>query len=173
MGRSYHPESLLLSIALTNRYRILFPKGETLIIYLDTSALLKRYVREPGSDVVKDWLTSAEFVGSSILTRPEMVSALSRAVKGGYLSFEQALELRKLFYEDWSTIAEIAISELLISRAEALAWEYKLRGYDSVHLAAALLWQEMLQASITLVTFDRQLWEAGQQTGLQVLPANI
>jgi predicted nucleic acid-binding protein len=143
-----------------------------LIIYLDTSALLKRYVREPGSDELKNWLNSAEVAGSSILTRSEMISALSRAEKGGYLSSEQALELRKLFYEDWSNIAEIAISELLIRRAEALAWEFKLCGYDSVHLAAALLWQEILQAPITLATFDRQLWEAGQRAGLQVLPNN-
>jgi predicted nucleic acid-binding protein len=141
-----------------------------LIIYLDTSALLKRYVRESGSEDVKEWLTSAEFIGSSVLTRPEMASALSRAVRSGYLSSEQAQELKNQYREDWSKIVEITVSDLLIARAETLAWEQKLRGYDSVHLAAAFLWQEMLQVPITLVTFDRQLWEAGQRTGLQVLP---
>jgi hypothetical protein len=42
-----------------------------------------------------------------------------------------------------------------------------------VHLAAALLWQEGLEESVTLATFDRQLWEAGKQSGLTVFPADL
>lgn len=62
------------------------------------------------------------------------------------------------------------MDESLVSRAEALAWEYGLRGYDAVHLAAALAWQERITMPIVLATFDRELWEAACQAGLEVWP---
>ena len=57
--------------------------------------------------------------------------------------------------------------------ADDLAWQYGLRGYDAMHLAAALLWQDGLEESVTLATFDRQLWQAGRQSGLAVFPADL
>jgi hypothetical protein len=67
----------------------------------------------------------------------------------------------------------IRVTETLVARTDSLAWQYGLRGYDAVHLAAALLWQEGLEESVTLATFDRQLWEAGKQSGLAVFPADL
>jgi len=52
-----------------------------MILYLDTSALLKRYVAEPGSKDVISLIDLADAVGSSLLTRVEMASALTKAVR--------------------------------------------------------------------------------------------
>jgi hypothetical protein len=57
-----------------------------------------------------------------------------------------------------------------VERAEALAWEYGLRGYDAVHLASALTWQESVGEQIVLATFDEQLWEAAKRAGLKAWP---
>ena len=57
-----------------------------------------------------------------------------------------------------------------MSRAEALAWDLALRGYDAVQLASALTWQEAVGAEVTLATFDRQLWEAGRNAGIRTWP---
>jgi hypothetical protein len=46
---------------------------------------------------------------------------------------------------------------MVIARADILAWEHQLRGYDAVHLAAAVLWQEAIGAPVTMATFARQL----------------
>ena len=54
-----------------------------------------------------------------------------------------------------------------------MAWDFDLRGYDAVHLAAALLWQETIGEPVTLATFDRQLWQAGGRAGLSVWPENF
>jgi hypothetical protein len=59
------------------------------------------------------------------------------------------------------------------TRADAQAWERGLRGYDALHLAAALFWQETLGEPVTLATFDRQLWQAGAAAGLEVWPADL
>ena len=64
------------------------------------------------------------------------------------------------------------MTEALVSRAEMVAWDYALRGYDAVQLASALTWQESIGADITLATFDRQLWEAAQQAGVHPWPEN-
>jgi hypothetical protein len=45
-----------------------------------------------------------------------------------------------------------------------------LRGYDAVHLAAAQIWQEKLERSVTLATFDQDLWDAAPKTGLEAWP---
>jgi len=62
---------------------------------------------------------------------------------------------------------------MLVARADSLAWEYGLRGYDAVHLASALLWQEALGEPVTLATFDKPLWEAAQQAGMGVWPEDL
>lgn len=51
--------------------------------------------------------------------------------------------------------AKVPVSEALVSRAEALAWDFALRGPDAVQLASALTWQEAVVAEITLATFGR------------------
>jgi predicted nucleic acid-binding protein len=65
------------------------------------------------------------------------------------------------------------VTEALVTRAEALAWDFALRGYDAVQLASALTWQESVGAAITLVTFDRQLWDAGRRAGVKVWPDTL
>ena len=64
----------------------------------------------------------------------------------------------------------MAVTEALVERADALAWEHGLRGYDAVQPASALAWQESVGEEIVLATFDQQLWEAAQQTGLKPWP---
>ena len=48
-----------------------------------------------------------------------------------------------------------------------------LRGYDAIHLAAARFWQSSLGQAVTLVTFDRQLWEAGAAVVLAAWPEDL
>jgi hypothetical protein len=62
------------------------------------------------------------------------------------------------------------MNEDLVTLAESLAWEHKLRGYDSVHLAAAQIWREKLEHPVTLATFDQDLWEAAPKAGLEAWP---
>jgi predicted nucleic acid-binding protein len=76
----------------------------------------------------------------------------------------------RAFASQWPDFAKVPLSEALVARAEALAWDSALRGYDAVHLASALTWQESVGVEIALATFDRQLWDAGKQVGIHVWP---
>ena len=65
------------------------------------------------------------------------------------------------------------VTEALVERAAALAWEHGLRGYDAVQLASGLTWQESVGEEVVLATFDQQLWDAAKRTGLKVWPDDI
>jgi len=138
------------------------------ILYLDASALVKRYVAERGSPEVADAIAGAEVVGTSLISRAEMAAALGKAVRTEALTHETAASVLQLFRSEWPTLVRVQATEVLVARADVLAWELGLRGYDAVHLASALSWQEGLGVPVTMATFDRRLWEAAEQRGLRL-----
>jgi predicted nucleic acid-binding protein len=144
-----------------------------MIVYFDTSALVKGYVQEAGSSEVLELLDNeGNSFGSAVVTQVEMASAIQRAIQTIGVSTIPAKAWQD-FLDDWSGFNLIEISPVLIERACQVAWEHKLRGYDSLHLAAALLWQESLGEQVTLATFDRDLWTAGRKLGMEVWPEGL
>ena len=144
-----------------------------MIIYLDTSALVKRYVVESGSKEVIALLAQADSVGSAMLTQVEMASALAKAVRMNWVEAENAEIAWQDFLSQWPSFARLSVTPGLVERAASLAWEYGLRGYDATHFAAALIWQEMLEMPITLATFDRELWVVAKKAGMEVWPETL
>ncbi|MBC8508249.1 MAG: type II toxin-antitoxin system VapC family toxin [Anaerolineales bacterium] len=143
------------------------------ITYLDTSALIKRYIEELGSEELKEWWPSMDLFGAALITRAEMAAALAKASRMRWLETEAAQQAWNIFLEDWQTIAVIEITNVLVERAGELAWSDGLRGYDAVHLAAMITWQDALGQEITLGTFDRQLWEAAHIRGMKLFPEDL
>ena len=88
----------------------------------------------------------------------------------GILTHADALKALESFRAEWPDIVRLPVAELTIHRGDSLAWELGLRGYDAVHLATTLLWQETIGEPIHLATYDQQLWQAGKAAGLLVLP---
>lgn len=144
-----------------------------MILYLDTSALVKRYVIEPGSDQVNQATANAETTGTVIITRAEVAAALARAIRIGALKQADAFANLQRFRTEWHDLARVQLTENLVARADTLAWEHGLRGYDAVHLAAALVWQEALSEPVTLATFDASLWHAAEREGLVPFPVDL
>jgi predicted nucleic acid-binding protein len=143
------------------------------ILYLDASALVKRYVSELGSDMVNDAISEADLVGTALISRAEVAAAFAKAVRTGALKRDEGSKSLHAFRKDWHDLVRVQVTEIAIARADALAWEYNLRGYDAVHLAAALLWQETMGEQVTMATFDQSLWEAVAKVGLVPSPADL
>ena len=141
-----------------------------MILYLDTSALAKKYVQEQDSNLVNSWMDDSELIGTALITRAELAATLARSIKANRLSASGAQQTLTDFRSDWHDYQRILIDETLVARADGLACEYLLRGYDAIHLACALTWQDALRAPVTLATFDGQLREAAKQAGMEVLP---
>jgi predicted nucleic acid-binding protein len=144
-----------------------------MIVYLDSSALVKRYVAEAGSEVVNQLIGEADVVGTALISRVEVAAALAKAVRVGLLQRDEAGSALQAFTAQWNDVVRLQLTETVVTRAGGLAWEHGLRGYDAVHLALALFWQETIGEAVLLATFDRQLWETGTQIGLGVWPFDL
>ena len=138
-----------------------------MILYLDTSSMLKRYIRETGSQDVTMWIDGADLVATSRATLAEAAAALSRRPRGGGLSRSACHDALSDLRRDWADYLAVDLDE---QRAAALAWRRRLRGHDAVQLAAALTVGE-LAAPETLVfsSFDTELNQAARAEGLTVL----
>jgi predicted nucleic acid-binding protein len=141
--------------------------------YLDASALVKRYIMERASRETIALTSQAEMTATSIVSRAEMAAALAKAVRIGLVTREVARNAQRSFAGDWQNLLRVPLTETLVARAETLAWEHGLRGYDAVQLASALTWQESVGEEIMLATFDQQLWEAAKQSGLKAWPDQL
>ncbi len=116
---------------------------------------------------------SAELVGTSVISRVETVAAFAKAIRIGALTSSEATAAADSFRADWPYFARVKATEILVAQADRLSWEFGLRGYDAVQLASALLWREGLGQEIEMATFDRQLWRAARETGLQTIPNDL
>jgi predicted nucleic acid-binding protein len=144
-----------------------------MILYLDTSALVKRYVAEPGAAEVSDVISRADVIGTALISRAEVAAALAKAVRTDALTWQEAWACLQVFREEWPNLMRVQVTEMVVTRADALAWEHGLRGYDAVHLAAASLWQDAMGEQVTFSTFDRRLWETARGIGLALHPADL
>ena len=141
-----------------------------MIAYLDASALVKRHVAERGSRETLEFTARADVVATSLISRAEVAAALAKAVRAKILENDEAREAQRAFAAQWPDIARVPLTEALVSRAQSLAWEYGLRGYDAVQLASAVMLQESVGTAVRLATFDQQLWDAARQAGLEPWP---
>jgi predicted nucleic acid-binding protein len=140
------------------------------IVYLDASALVKRYIEERGSDEVNALVAKATVVGTALISQVEVTAALAKGTRMGVLTPAGATRALEAFQEEWRRFDHLRVTEWVIERASVLAWEQRLRGYDAVHLASALFWQELGGERICMATYDRELWEAARHAGLEVFP---
>ena len=144
-----------------------------MILYLDASALVKRYVAELGSPEVSSAISRAEATGTALLSRAEVEAALAKAVRLQALAQEEGLASLQVFRNEWLDLVRVQVTEMVVAQAGNLAWDHGLRGYDAVHLAAAWAWQGALGERVTLATFDRHLWAAAESAGLEAYPADL
>lgn len=131
-------------------------------LYLDSSALIKRYLVEDGREEVVAAMTSAESCSACRIGFVETVRAVVRA-RG-----DAALERVR---GDWQALDIVDVDQVLVERAAELAIESGLRSLDALHLAAALSLAE--GDALTFATWDARLHRAARAHGLRTLPATL
>jgi predicted nucleic acid-binding protein len=140
------------------------------ILYLDASALVKRYIQEKASEDVNAWIDTAEMVVTGLITRVEVAAAIARAGRMKLISPDETLAALRQFRSEWESFQRLPINENTVIRGSDLAIEHNLRGYGATHLACALIWHETLGMPVTLASFDSQLIEAARNVNMASLP---
>lgn len=138
-------------------------------VFLDSSALAKRYVQETGSERVEEILSLASSLGISVISLSEVVSALYRRRREKKLSHQQYLKARQALFEDAEDASVVAVTDQVVTRAVELLERWPLRSSDSLHIASAAEW-----AADLFVSADERQCTAARSYGLQVeeLPAH-
>ena len=138
------------------------------MIYLDTSLLLKRYCREPGSDDIRTLLSNIKGIATSELAYVEFFSALSRKRRERAVGSSTYREAADQFTTEWSHLSTIRVSPVLIERARSVSEKYPLRAFDAIHLASALILFNM-SAQMMFGSTDERLLNAARIEGLPLL----
>lgn len=141
-----------------------------MILYADTSALVKKYVHEAGSEEVLARFASFETVATASLTQVEMAAALAKAARQGWADKTSLLQAWQDFLEHWPSYTRLPISAGAVERAAHLAWKHGLRAYDSLHLACAQILQEAAGETTLFACFDQRLRQAASAEGLPLWP---
>jgi predicted nucleic acid-binding protein len=141
------------------------------ILYLDTSNLVKLYVEEPGSPAVQTEVEASELVTTSIVAYAEARAALARRRREGSLTAAEHRKAKAGLEADWPRVLTAGVTESLTKRAGDLAERQRLRGFDALHLATYLtVVQEFPGEQVQFSTADLALDRAARRTARR-LPA--
>jgi len=132
-------------------------------LYVDSSALLKRYVDEPDSETAESLLRS----DPSLLTGRHTIVEVRRNL-ARLLDEADAGAARTAFAEDVRALSIIELDEITCETAAGIAEMTGVRTLDALHLAAA---QRVGGAAVPFLTFDVRQAQAARNLGLTVLGA--
>ena len=139
-----------------------------MILYLDSSALVKRYVEEEGTDKVDALWDKATDVVTSTVALAECLSAFCRRRREGLFSEVQCLKTISEFKAEYTSFVLVPITPELNRIVEEVLLRHPLRGSDAIHLASALLVDRAVDFHVTFACFDTALNRAAREEGLVV-----
>ena len=133
-------------------------------LYLDTSSLVKLYVTETGSAIVRQLVGEANVVATSVVAYTETRAALARLRREGALTALKLTSAKREFEEQWPTYLTMDATDSLCQDAGELAERYGLRGFDSIHLASfAAVARRAGTDDLRFSSFDDRLNHAAQK----------
>jgi predicted nucleic acid-binding protein len=135
--------------------------------YFDTSALLKRYVKEQGSETARVLLRRFRVLSSAVVT-VEIMSALGRRRAAGDLSEQALAAILSRLQDDRSRWRLVEVGQPVLGRAEEIVSTTSLRTLDAIHVASALVFRGGTGLQVPFVTADSRQRDAASVLGLAV-----
>ena len=133
-------------------------------VFFDSSAFVKRYVREEGTDVVLSWCDQATELCLSGIALPEIISAFCRLQRDKQISPLQYRHLKTMLMSDITDAAICDLTPEVIRHSIISLENSKLRGMDAIHLGSAI------ELKVDLfVSADARQCAAADKAGLRVV----
>jgi predicted nucleic acid-binding protein len=130
-------------------------------LYVDTSALVRRYLHDRHRTLVVEAMDGCDAWAASSLVRTEAQLALHRAA----VSERQQAALWRALRDEWEAFWVVPLDDRCMARAVELGATYGVRIVDAIHLAAA----DRLPAPVRYLTFDRRQIPAAAALGFEVI----
>jgi predicted nucleic acid-binding protein len=138
-----------------------------MILYLETSDLVKLYVQESNSDRILRLATEAEAVATSIVAYAEARAAFARKYREKGIAGEDYKLIKRDLDRDWERLFVIKLTNALVKSAGNLAEKWGLRGFNALHLGSALELRRNIQVPIVFSSSDVRLSESAKGEGLE------
>ena len=132
-------------------------------VFFDTSAFVKRYVREAGTDAILEWCDRATEIGLSGIALAEIISAFCRLRREGQITDLEYQQLKSLLLADIEDAAICDLTPTVLARAVSCLETNVLSGMDAIHIGSAVV----LQADV-FVSADQRQRNAAARAGLRV-----
>ncbi len=139
------------------------------MIYLDSSAIIKRFVAEKGSDVVRRMIEQEGPIAIAKIAYAEIHSGLARKKREGLLSAAQHARVCRQVELDWKGYVRMELTDQVLSRARDLILRHPLRGFDAIHLASALILKSSIGEQVTFAGADERQLQAAEKEQLMAL----
>jgi len=140
------------------------------ILFCDTTALMKLLVEEDQSGQMRQVITTVEAIGVCRISWAETMAALARRQREDPISSDDLEQARQHLNQSWRTFTIVEVSQPVMETAGRFADIFALRGYDSVQLAAAHELHLNAEQTVLFACYDRRLNQAAQLLQLEVLP---
>jgi len=137
--------------------------------YLDTSALVKRFIAEKGSERVEEMFRGGAPAATSKIGYAEVYAALARRRREGALSLRGYAQACRSFEVDWMTYIRVDLRDEVLQLARDLIKRRPLRGFDAIHLASALTLGRELGEPMRFVAADARLLAAAAAENLSAM----
>lgn len=142
-----------------------------MILYLDTSALVKRYFKEPYSkEVIAKFQEATEIVTSSV-AYSEAMASFYRKKRESALENDLMEQVIKNFQTEWHSFIRIQVTDQLNNYIDTSLKAHPLRGFDAIHLASAMVIHEKFPDDFLFACFDQKLTQAANTEGMNTFPA--
>ncbi|RJP46189.1 MAG: PIN domain-containing protein [Desulfobacteraceae bacterium] len=139
-----------------------------MILYLDTSAILKRYFQESFSEEVSAKWKQSEMIVTSSVAYAETMATISRKQKEADIDNKVIQKTIQAFQMDWSGFIRVEVTDDLNEYINNVLQKHPLRGFDAIHLASALVIYEKFPRTFFFACFDQRLNQAAR---LESLPS--
>lgn len=133
-----------------------------MILFCDTSALMKLLVDEAHSGQIRQVGAHADAIGVCRITWAETMAGLARRQREDPISGEDLEQARQHLILSWQAFIVVEVSQPLVESAGRFADLFALRGFDSVQLAAAHELHLKAELPVIFASYDRRLNQAAQ-----------
>ncbi|MBI4588220.1 MAG: type II toxin-antitoxin system VapC family toxin [Candidatus Rokubacteria bacterium] len=138
-------------------------------LYLDTSALVKLYVDEEGSPMIRSAIEQAGLIATSAIAYIEARAAFARRRHEGGLSAGDYRRIIRDLDADWSHCLIVEVTDPLIREGARLVEAHRLRAYDAIHLASAVTVHRRLAEPVVFASWDLDLEKVARREGFEPL----
>jgi predicted nucleic acid-binding protein len=138
------------------------------IVYFDSSAIVKLLLREDDFELVRQLWDTATERAVSRLAYPEIRAGLGAAARAGRIAEDDLDRIIDHLERVHDAATVVEVDDLLSIEAGDLADEYALRGYDAVHLASAV---NIEAPRVVFATWGKELGVAANACGCAVVPS--